>query len=145
MNGFLSFLFDLRTIAGLIIITIGIFLYWMIAIGARDRLKAAEIRNRPKVTLITEGGRQVDLYPFVKDVKISPEQEHEWTERLATLPDSSMTIELDTVEESAPTTEPLPELTEAEAAAILKVMTNRYRHGEASTGNTGERRSPDEP
>lgn len=90
-----EFLFDLRTVAVVIVTVIGGFLFWSIRMNIRDRRTA----NKMKIELVNEDGSIDDLTPYVRDIEIGPESPEPpaRSRRIMGYPDGTATIEMETI------------------------------------------------
>lgn len=98
-----EFLFDLKTVAVIIIaVTVG-FLFWSVRMNIRDRRTAG--KRKTKIELVNEDGSTVDLTSHVRDIEIGPEspeppawgQPPAWGRRIVGYPDGAATIEMETI------------------------------------------------
>lgn len=92
-----EFLFDLRTVAVVIVTVIGGFLFWSIRMNIRDRRTANKMKT--KIGLVNEDGSIDDLTPYVRDIKIGPESPEPpaRSRRIMGYPDGTATIEMETI------------------------------------------------
>lgn len=92
-----EFLFDLRTVAVVIVTVIGGFLFWSIQMNIRDRRTAN--KRKAKIELVNEDGSTNRLMPYVRDIEIGPESPEPpvWSRRVMGYPDGTATIEMETI------------------------------------------------
>jgi len=92
-----EFLFDLRTVAVVIVTVIGGFLFWSIRMNIRDRRTANKMKT--KIELVNENGSIDDLTPYVRDIEIGPESPEPpaRSRRIMGYPDGTATIEMETI------------------------------------------------
>lgn len=90
-------LFDMKTVAVIIVSVIVGFLFWSIRMNIRDR-RAAN-KRKTKIELVNEDGSTVDLTPHVQDIEIGPESPEPpaWGRRIVGYPDGTATIEMETI------------------------------------------------
>lgn len=92
-----EFLFDLKTVAVIIIAVIVGFLFWSVRMNIRDRRTAG--KRKTKIELVNKDGSAVDLTSHVRDIEFGPESPEppEWSRRIVGYPDGTATIEMETI------------------------------------------------
>lgn len=94
---------NLIVIAALALMVIVGFIALCIRIKIVDsrakKARKARAKQKARMTLITEDGREVDMTPYIRDISFGTEtpQPPDWGRRLVGSPDGAVTIEMETI------------------------------------------------